>query len=292
MASLPSGTSQFFLDFFPAAHAALQHRLPNLWDQMQPGWLAAACPEVALPLGCSGCSGGSGAAAPFLLRNPSLLPVQLAGVAVAVAGLVHLRAPRWAYLRASLLFFAAMQTSSIVCHVLATRGSGLWHAALLADVAATGASSLCLLASQALPAPTTTAGAAAATRRCWAGAAAVVAGVATLRSLPWVPEATYIGTTALASAATGLGLLRRWAALPAHARVRHLPALALAGLGVAAMVLSLPLDPLLCAAAGPWLGTVPVLFAGCDLGFAALVLLAADGEGLAAAGGGRAEKAD
>lgn len=120
----------------------------------------------------------------------------------------------------------------------------------------------------------------------------MVAGVATLRSLPWVPEATYIGTTALASAATGLGLLRRWAALPAHARVRHLPALALAGLGVAAMVLSLPLDPLLCAAAGPWLGTVPVLFAGCDLGFAALVLLAADGEGLAAAGGGRAEKAD
>lgn len=123
--------------------------------------------------------------------------------------------------------------------------------------------------------------------------------------LPWVPEAVYLGLTLLAAAFTGHRLVQRWAAATPRQRTRQLAPLALAALAVGCMQACLPLDPLLCAVAGPWLGTTQILFGGSALGFAAIVKLA--GEGWVEAGGqeqggrsrlgmrtgsGRARKAD
>lgn len=82
-------------------------------------------------------------------------------------------------------------------------------------------------------------------------------------------------------------------ALPRGRRAALWPRYALGALGLAAMLNCLALDPLLCAAGGPYLGTVPLLFAGSAAGFAAIVLLA-EGDGVVAAGDGRADcgKAD
>lgn len=107
------------------------------------------------------------------------------------------------------------------------------------------------------------------------------------------PAAAYLGTTALAATATGRRLLRRWAALSQQRRAELCPRYALAVLGVTAMLWCLALDPTLCAMGGPWLGTVPLLFAGSAAGFAAIVLLAAsDGEVPAGGGQGGRSKAD
>lgn len=99
-------TAAFFSDFFPAAHSALRQRWPAVWQLVQPDWLAASCPEhdVVLKLPWS----GTAALQELTLRNPALLPCQLAGVAVAVWGLRRLAGPRHTYLRHSLLFFCLM----------------------------------------------------------------------------------------------------------------------------------------------------------------------------------------
>lgn len=136
VASGLGATAAFFKDFFPTAFAHLSTGWPALWSLVQPGWLAEQCPEQQL-------IGGA-----FAIRNPSLLPWQAAGVAVAAAGLRRLRGPAHAYLRASLLLFAGMNLCSVICHALAARGSPLWHASRLADIACTGGSSLCLLLHQ------------------------------------------------------------------------------------------------------------------------------------------------
>lgn len=228
--------------------------------------------------------------------------------------------------RSSLPPRLATTRSSILCHALASPGTPLWRAALLADVVCTGASSLSLLLAQArapalgaqgsvpaalaaLPAgwlqhseaPPSDAHlrqalalrgqrveAAAACRQCWALAAGLLAACAAAErlQLPWVPEAAYLGTTAVASQATVLRLLQLWRAAPASARRRQLPALLLAAAALALMLLSLPLDRLLCPVAWPWLGTVPLLFAGSALGFAAVVALEG-AEARAGAGRGR-----
>lgn len=291
-----SATETFFKDFFPAAAAALERHKP-LWNLLQPPWLAAACPEqqLALPLphwlGSALQHHGSGAA--LLVRNPSLLPAQLAGLTVALHGICSLRGARLAYLRHSLLFFGLMNASSVVAHAFAQRGTPLWQAALQADIAFTGASSLCLLLWQLLPAPTSARGVAAAAAACWAMLLALLAAVLRWSAVPWVPEAAYLGTTALAATATGRRLLRRWAALSQQRRAELCPRYALAVLGVTAMLWCLALDPTLCAMGGPWLGTVPLLFAGSAAGFAAIVLLAAsDGEVPAGGGQGGRSKAD
>lgn len=174
----PAGSTElFFQDFFPAAQHHLAHRHPVLYGLMQPAWLAEECPEHRLLLG------------PLALRNPALLPVQLAGAAVGLWGVRRLCRPHHAYLRHSLLFFLCMNLrcaaaacrrataglpdplfgvcggaswvlrllrpslawpprSSVVCHTLTPRGTRLWGAAAAADVAFTGASSLCLVAFQ------------------------------------------------------------------------------------------------------------------------------------------------
>lgn len=130
---------------------------------------------------------------------------------------------------------------------------------------------------QVMPAPTRPATASAARRRCLAVLAALLAVcIANLwLQLPLIPEAMYLGTTAAAATATAHRLQWHWLALPASVQRRQLPLLLLAALALLLLAGCLPLDPLLCAVAGPWLGTVPLLFAGSDLGFAALTALAA-----------------
>jgi hypothetical protein len=170
-------TTLFFGDFFPAAQHHLANRYPVLYGLMQPPWLAQACREQRLLLGS------------FVLRNPALLPVQLAGAGVGLWALRRLHRTQQTYLRHSLIFFLCMNLrcarggllpccgspgclqpgrglqpvqpganfwpsyarvfcSSIVCHILTARGTQLWGAAAAADVAFTGASSLCLIAFQ------------------------------------------------------------------------------------------------------------------------------------------------
>ncbi|KAL4424820.1 hypothetical protein ABPG77_011070 [Micractinium sp. CCAP 211/92] len=99
-----SATETFFIDFFPAAAAAFEKH-KQLWNLLQPPWLAAACPEqqLAVPLP-QWLGGGAG----LLVRNPALLPVQLTGLAVALHGVCCLSSPRHVYLRHSLLFFGLM----------------------------------------------------------------------------------------------------------------------------------------------------------------------------------------
>lgn len=123
---------------------------------------------------------------------------------------------------------------------------------------------------QVLAAPRGAGAASAAVRRCWALLAALLAvAAANLRlQVPWVPEAMYLETTFLAALVTTHRLLHR------RPRPPLLPWPALAAVGVALMALCLPLDPLLCAVGGPWLGATPVLFGGSVLGFAAIVGLA------------------
>jgi len=97
-----SSTSQFFLDFFPTAHARLSQGYPALWEQLQPAWLARHCAgEQTLRLGS------------LSIRNAELLPWQLAGVAVAAAAAALLRGHLFAYLRHSLLFFAGMNARQV-----------------------------------------------------------------------------------------------------------------------------------------------------------------------------------
>lgn len=137
------------------------------------------------------------------------------------------------------------------------------------------------------PAPGTAGAARAAGRRWWALllALAAIAAANQWAQLPWVPEAMYLGTTALAASVTGHNLL--WQYLRGR-RPGQLLLLLAAAAALALMALCLPLDPALCAAAGPWLGTVPLLFFGSDLGFAAIAALEAAG----AAGGVAATRKD
>ena len=112
--------------------------------------------------------------------------------------------------------------------------------------------------------------------RCWAVFAALLAAaVANLRfQLPWVPEAMYLGTTAVAAMVTSHRLAAQWRA---GRRPGQLPLLLLAAAALSLLALCLPLDPLLCPLGGPWLGTVPLLFLGSDLGFVAVAALEAAG---------------
>ena len=99
-------TAAFFGAFFPTARAALRQRWPAVWALVQPGWLAARCPEQQVVLHLPW--GGPDAPQGLTLRNPGLLPWQLAGVGVALWGLRRLAGPAHAYLRHSLLYFCLM----------------------------------------------------------------------------------------------------------------------------------------------------------------------------------------
>ena len=97
-----SSTSQFFLDFFPTAHARLSQGYPALWARLQPAWLAQHCAgEQTLRLGS------------LSIRNAELLPWQLAGVAVAAVAAATLRGHSFTYLRHSLMFFAWMNARQV-----------------------------------------------------------------------------------------------------------------------------------------------------------------------------------
>lgn len=95
--------------------------------------------------------------------------------------------------------------------------------------------------------------------------------------------------TAAAAAVTSLRLYRSWARLPrgSPAKRQRLPLLLTAAAAAGMMANCLALDPLLCAVAGPWMGTTSLLFAGSALGFAAIVALAAAEERAMASAAGK-----
>lgn len=114
-----SSTATFFSDFFPTAHGLLSTQWPALWRTLQPAWLADSCPEqqAAVPLPPAlGGSGLTAAPTPLLLRNPHLLPFQLAGLLVALFGLRSLQGAGHTYLRHSLLFFGGMNARWVLAN--------------------------------------------------------------------------------------------------------------------------------------------------------------------------------
>lgn len=113
-----------------------------MWHLLQPPDIVRACPELDAPL-----LGGR-----LVLRNPTLLPFQLLGVAVGFRGARNLfrarqrppgaRGPEAAgaaaaggtYFAWSLLFFGLMNVSSIVCHGLMSDRTPAWEWAGVVDV--------------------------------------------------------------------------------------------------------------------------------------------------------------
>jgi predicted membrane channel-forming protein YqfA (hemolysin III family) len=81
------------------------------------------------------------------LRNPDLLPFQLAGLLIGLAGAVIFLpnskriSKSWFW---AMLFFACMNASSIYCHNLTKRESFDWNLARIADIIFTGSSSTSL----------------------------------------------------------------------------------------------------------------------------------------------------
>ena len=315
-ASVLASTHQFMSDFFPSWLALMEAHTPTLWARLQPPALAERCAEHSLALSLPG-------GAQLTLRNPTLLPFQLLGMWVGLAGTARLRRlqparqrRQHAYLQRALVFFAAMNATSIICHVIFPRKSVPWLASKVLDVAFTGASSACVLLQVLAPAPHTAAEAA--TRAAHALVLALsVEAAGELLQLAWVPEAVYLGTTLLATVATaysvllpamlalargsGSGIANRTrgsaAAAAAAGAVRRQQAQALvaAVAGAALIIASLPADAWLCESLGSSVfgTTVHLLFLGCDLAFLGLLLLACAGNAQGAkpgtnGGGGRA----
>ncbi|GAB4818147.1 hypothetical protein N2152v2_005193 [Parachlorella kessleri] len=265
-------TSRFFFDFFPALGQLVSTRSPGIWGFLQPSHILEACPELEAKLPLLGN-----------MRNPTLLPLQLAGAAVGLGGARRLLAARnpsislWGW---SFLFFGLMNLSSIAAHVLAAHRSPAWELTAAVDVAMTGTASLCLLYQQAsswrqhsaskarslphLPRPP---GTAAGAQRFALGTGAAVLAAALAGhnwlKLPWVNELLYIGTTLVAGKAAGL-VARRDLAASAPCQRKYFT---VAGLGLVLMAAALPADRFLCRAIGPAFGTVHLLFLGSVVGY-------------------------
>ena len=94
--------------FFPTTLSLMSDRW--WWHYLQPAWLASECPEQVVRLPLVGGMLRLGTA--LTLRNPALLPFQLAGVAVGWTEHRKLRAvQQHTYLAHSMLFFACMNLS-------------------------------------------------------------------------------------------------------------------------------------------------------------------------------------
>lgn len=297
-------SENFFFDFFPTLWTFLNVHLPHLWAALQPLHILRTCPELhATHLA---------ALAPWLgrLRNPTLLPIQLLGLAVGLDGAQRLLAqpaPRTVYWGYSFLYFGLMNATSLVCHALTPRGTALWRLFAALDVAATGASSLCLLFQQAcswaeLSGSSGSEGSGSSTggrSGSSSSRAAVPGAAAAALALPPTlqPPNSIAGARslclhtfllALVAALAGAWFSIPWAnealylgttaaaacavALVMHvarqsASARQLRYYGVALAGAALMVNALPADRLLCAAFGPMFGTVHCLFLGCAVAF-------------------------
>lgn len=78
----------------------------------------------------------------FVIRNPSLLPIQIAGLLIGLAGTFNIRkSPSWKF---AFLYFALMNLASILCHNIAEKYTQIWHVGRVMDIVFTGSSSVCL----------------------------------------------------------------------------------------------------------------------------------------------------
>jgi hypothetical protein len=179
----------FLRTFFPSANAALEQYAPAALERAFPQWVRQRCPGPAYALTLPGG---------VPLRHISLLPLQLAGVAVGGAALTRTAGFwRWGFAA-----FAAMNLVSVFAHDFGATGTRAWRLAATADVVCTAVANACVVLAARAQADGRKwdgrgpAGAAAAAA---IAAAAAVAGFA-YGHVPFVHEALYVGTAGAAAA--------------------------------------------------------------------------------------------
>ncbi len=252
---------------------------------------SAATSAVAAAAAAAENTGSTGATMQVLLRNPTLLPIQLTGIALGLVGWFAfrqraeervdwsrqfraMRSLAWAF-----LFFAAMNATSIGAHNLCARGSFAWEAFRLFDLAFTGASSLCLACVPFAVPHIAHVGI------MFATLGYTILGDSTrpLRGWPFTAELVYIGAMLVATVLLGLRLHR----IGRGCNFDY--AICLAGLAI--ILAAIPLDHQLCALAeavggGGRLTAVHLVFFGCDVVFFGLLRYGLDAPALVRKRGG------
>ena len=122
-----------FLDsFFPHAHAFIEQHAPAFLDRAFPPWVRERCPEPRYDFQLPG-----GVA----FRHISLLPLQLAGMAIGAAALRRtVGFWRWGFAA-----FALMNFFSIFAHDLSNTGTAIWRVGATGDVVCTGITNTCVI---------------------------------------------------------------------------------------------------------------------------------------------------
>ena len=182
-------SSEFLRAFFPHAQQALERDAPDFLELAFPQWVRNSCPEphhdLRLPGGRS-----------VMLRHISLLPLQLAGVAIGGAALRRTRGFwRWGFAA-----FGLMNAASIFAHDFDAASGAWWRAWATLDVISTCTANVCvMLAARAQADPRAYDGrGAAGTALAMAVAAAAAAAGFGLPGVPFVQELLYIGTSVAA----------------------------------------------------------------------------------------------
>ena len=317
---------QFVSDFFPDAHALtvkyvaplLQRHVgvplemcaavePSVLVDVPPvmarlassvtAVLAASSSAAAAAQNTGSIGADTGAAMQVLVRNPTLLPIQLTGIALGLVGWFAfrqraeervdwsrqfraMRSLAWAF-----LFFAAMNATSIGAHNLCARGSFAWESFRLFDLAFTGASSLCLACVPFAVPHIAHVGIVFATL----GYTILGDSTRPLRGWPFTAELVYIGAMLVATVLLGVRLHRIGRGFNFDY------AICLTGLAI--ILAAIPLDHQLCALAaavggGGRLTAVHLVFFGCDVVFFGLLRYGLDAPAQVrkrGAGGGSAD---
>lgn len=266
-------------------HAVFQEHAPSLVAMLYPEDVQQQCPTPTMQFGTS-----------WPLSTPSLAPLAVMGILVGLYGCIHLiREPLW---RRAFGWFAAMNISAIVCHILTQEASPWKPLTRALDVSCTCCSSSFLILASSLHPPhqprrallQISSGKQTGTQRWMAAADALAvlnmafAIYSNYHNIPFVNEALYIGTTL---AAAGLLFLQQvvLAPTPQPGRAWLLAATCCAGLAMQSPLA----DRHLCRAFGKHVNQVHLLFAGCDGAFWCLykyITAPGAGAGAAAAGNG------
>lgn len=188
----------------------------------------------------------------LVIRNYTLLPIQLIGLFVGLYGafkLQHVQSWSWAF-----LYFSGMNLTSILCHNLSQKYSQIWIISRLLDVVFTGASSLCLVCTS-IRVPR------------FIHPLIFVLLLFLNYMLPGVQflsEFTYIGTIFMATMIVGPRLNKI-----GKSRVGYWLSL----FGLAIIAASLLLDSFLCSKFGGLVASIHLVFLGCDVAFLGLLIL-------------------
>jgi hypothetical protein len=197
----------------------------------------------------------------LLARNPQLLPFQLVGFVLGIAGFLLMllkgKHPKSIAFLYSFLYFAMMNLTSIVCHNLSERKSELWEFAKIADLVFTGASSLSLVY--------TTFSQTTHSLHVWN---LIALGIFTVigdyyGAFPFTAEIVYIGTMIFACMALGPRL---------HTFTGVSTGLMISYAGLIGLASALPLDSLLCINKYTYTA-IHVIFFSCDVIFFGFILI-------------------